>query len=199
MALSRQDHGGLQSGALIIAERKAMPLSLLSRLLGKRPDDREALRPVWQRVVDIARAPGWYASLGVADSKEGRFDMVTLVLALVLMRMEREPALAESTARLTELFIADMDGQLRESGIGDPTVGKHVRKLITTLGGRLGALREAMPQGNAALIPVVERNVTTTAGSDQAALADAVVALHQTIDQLPTDALLSGNFAFAPQ
>lgn len=174
-------------------------MSLLSRLLGKRPDDRETLRPVWQRVVDIARTPGWYASLGVADSKEGRFDMVTLVLAVVLMRMEREQELAESTARLTELFIADMDGQLRESGIGDPTVGKHVRKLITTLGGRLGALREALPQGEAALVPVLERNVTTVPGSDHAALASAVLALHQTIDQTATDALLAGNFAFTPQ
>ncbi len=174
-------------------------MSLLSRLLGKRPDDREALRPVWQRVVDIARAPGWYASLGVADSKEGRFDMVTLVLAVVLMRMEREQELAESTARLTELFIADMDGQLRESGIGDPTVGKHVRKLITTLGGRLGALREALPQGETALAPVLERNVTTIPGSTPASLAHAVLTLHQTIEQTTTDALLAGNFAFTPQ
>jgi len=174
-------------------------LSFLSRLLGKRPDDRETLRPVWQRVVDIARAPGWYASLGVADSKEGRFDMVTLVLALVMIRMEREPELAESSALLTEHFIADMDGQLRESGIGDPTVGKHVRKLITTLGGRLGALRAALPGEEAALVPVLERNVTTLPGCDHAALARAVLSLHDVIGQTTTDALLSGNFAFAPQ
>lgn len=174
-------------------------MSLLSRLLGKRPDDREALRPVWQRVIDIARAPGWYASLGVADSKEGRFDMVTLVLALVLLRMEREPELAESTARLTELFIADMDGQLRESGIGDPTVGKHVRKLITTLGGRLGALRGALPEGEAALTSLIERNVTTVPGSDPAALANAVRSLHDVVEQTTSDALRSGNLAFSPQ
>ena len=121
-------------------------MNLLSRLFGKRPDEREALRPLWQRVVELARARAWYARLGVADTMEGRFDMVSLVLAAVLLRMEREPELAESQARLTELFVDDMDGQLRQNGIGDPTVGKHVRKLVTTLGGRLGALREALPR-----------------------------------------------------
>lgn len=198
MALSVIAAAGCNPGLELSLNERPCQLSLLSRLFGKRPDDRDALRPTWQRVVDIARAPGWYASLGVADSKEGRFDMVTLVLAIVLLRLERDE-LAESTALLTELFIADMDGQLRESGIGDPTVGKHVRKLITTLGGRLGALREALPEGEAALIPVLERNVTVTTGTDHAALASAVLALHNLVDQTSTDAVLTGNFTFAPQ
>ena len=103
-------------------------MSFLSRLLGKHSDERKALSPLWQRVIELARAKAWYARLGVADSMEGRFDMVSLVLAAVLLRMEREPALAEAQARLTELFVDDMEGQLRQSGIGDPTVGKHVRK-----------------------------------------------------------------------
>ncbi len=173
-------------------------MSLLSRLLGKRPDEREALRPLWKQVIELARAKGWYASLGVADTMEGRFDMVSIVLAAVLLRMEREPALGEAQARLTELFVEDMDGQLRQSGIGDPTVGKHVRKLVTTLGGRLGAMREAMGQGAAALVPVLERNVTMWPSAELAPLADAVMALGVAIGATPTDALLSGQFAFDP-
>ena len=173
-------------------------MSFLSRLLGKRPDEREALRPLWQRVIEIARAKAWYARLGVADSVEGRFDMVSLVLAAVLLRMEREPTLAEAQARLTELFVNDMDGQLRQRGIGDPTVGKHVRKLVTTLGGRLGALRDAYPQGAAALVPVLDRNVTVRPGAEFVPLADAVAALIAAISDTPIDALLSGKFAFDP-
>lgn len=173
-------------------------MSLLSRLFGKRPDEREALRPLWQRVVELARAKGWYARLGVADSMEGRFDMVSMVLAAVLLRMEREPELAEAQARLTELFVDDMDGQLRQSGIGDPTVGKHVRKLVTTLGGRLGALRDAMPQGPQALVPVLERNVTMLPETDPAPLANAIAALASAIGDTPTEALLAGRFDFDP-
>lgn len=173
-------------------------MSFLSRLFGTRPDEREALRPLWQRVVELARAKGWYVRLGVADSKEGRFDMVSLVLAAVLLRMEKEPALAQAQARLTELFVEDMDGQLRQSGIGDPTVGKHVRKLVTTLGGRLGALRDAMPQGAAALVPVLERNLTVRPGADLGPLADALVALVEAIGGLSAESLLAGEIAFEP-
>lgn len=173
-------------------------MSFLSRLLGKRTDEREAMRPLWHRVVELARAKGWYAPLGVADTIEGRFDMVSLVLAAVLLRLEREPGLAELQARLTELFVEDMDGQLRQSGIGDPTVGKHVRKLVTTLGGRLGAMREAVPQGASAMVPVLERNLTVQPGAELAPLAQAVVALVAAIDAAPTQALLAGQFAFDP-
>ncbi|MCB2062446.1 MAG: ubiquinol-cytochrome C chaperone family protein [Novosphingobium sp.] len=173
-------------------------MSILSRLLGKRPDEREALRPVWQNVVTVARARGWYASCGVADTKEGRFDMVSLVLAAVLLRMEHEPDLAEAQARLTELFVEDMDGQLRQSGIGDPTVGKHVRKLVTTLGGRLGALRDALPGGLEALVPVLERNVTMRDGTDPVPLAQAVAALVTALGDTQIPALLAGQFSFEP-
>ncbi len=173
-------------------------MSFLSRLFGKRTDEREALLPLWRRVVELARAKPWYARLGVADTMEGRFDMVSLVLAAVLLRMEREPGLAEAQARLTELFVEDMDGQLRQSGIGDPTVGKHVRKLVTTLGGRLGALRDAVPQGSAALAPVLERNVTVQPGTDLGPLADGVAGLVAAISKTSTEALLAGHFTFDP-
>lgn len=173
-------------------------MSFLSRIFGKRPDEREALRPLWQSVVAMARAKPWYARLGVADSKEGRFDMVSLVLAAVLLRMEREPEMAQSQALITELFVEDMDGQLRQDGIGDPTVGKHVRKLVTTLGGRLGAMREALPGGPAALVPVLERNVTVLPGTDLSALARAVAAMVASVDGVSSDDLLAGRIAFEP-
>jgi cytochrome b pre-mRNA-processing protein 3 len=173
-------------------------MSFLSRIFGKRPDEREALRPLWHSVVAMARAKGWYASLGVADSKEGRFDMVSLVLAAVLLRMEREPEMTQSQALLTELFVEDMDGQLRQDGIGDPTVGKHVRKLVTTLGGRLGAMREALPSGPAELVPVLERNVTVLPGTDLSALAQAVAAMAASVDRVSRDNLLAGRIAFEP-
>ncbi|WP_204310223.1 ubiquinol-cytochrome C chaperone family protein, partial [Enterobacter cloacae] len=51
------------------------------------------------------------------------------------------------STHLTEVFIDDMDGQLRQIGIGDIVVGKHVGKMMGMLGGRLGAYREALAAG----------------------------------------------------
>ncbi len=133
-------------------------LALLSRLFGERRE-RAALRPLYDALVAAARDPAWYREGAVPDTLEGRFDMVATMLALALLRLESEGdgAKAESVA-LTEIFIDDMDGTLRQIGIGDFVVGKHVGKLVGALGGRLGALREAFVDG-AALEPAVRRNV----------------------------------------
>lgn len=109
-------------------------MNLLSRLFRSRQDPRDALRPLWHRIVEIAREREWYADHGVADTVAGRFDMITAVLAVVIIRMEREPILVPPSVRLTELFVDDMDGQLRESGVGDVVVGKHMGKLMSVLG-----------------------------------------------------------------
>ena len=67
-------------------------MSILARLFGtvfsSGPDPREEWRPLWHRVVAEARDPDWYRMCGVADSVEGRYDMITLVLTLVMLRLE---------------------------------------------------------------------------------------------------------------
>ncbi len=168
-------------------------MSILSRLLGKRDDDRAALRPLWHRVVEIAREPQWYVECGLADSVPGRFDAITLVLALVLLRMEQDEALTQASVRLNELFVEDMEGQLRQSGVGDLVVGKHVGKLMGALGGRLGAIREALPLGEAALAEVVSRNATMVEGGGNPAKAAArLLALADGLRVIPAAALLAG-------
>ena len=60
----------------------------------------------------------------------------------------RPPEAATASVRLTERFVTDMDGQLRESGIGDIGVGKHIGKMMAMLGGRLGAYRDGLAAGD---------------------------------------------------
>jgi cytochrome b pre-mRNA-processing protein 3 len=174
-------------------------VSLISRLIGKRSDSREAVRPLWHRVVEIAREKPWYAQCGVADTVAGRFDAITMVLALVMLRMERDKpeddTLIEPSVRLTELFVEDMDGQLRQSGVGDLVVGKHMGKLMSVVGGRIGALKDALPGDDTALIAALERNVTLTEGADTARLAAEVRRLHGQIDALSNEDLLAARIA----
>lgn len=172
-------------------------MSLIDRLLGRSTDDRAPVRPLWHRAVEIAREKPWYAQYGVADTVPGRFDAVTLVLSLVMLRMEDEEQLKVLAARLTELFVEDMDGQLRQSGVGDLVVGKRMGKLVSTLGGRIGALRDVLssPDPQAALVPVLERNVTLVEHADTAGLANAVLALSRQLDATSAEDLLAGRIA----
>ncbi len=172
-------------------------MSILDRLLGRNSDDRAPVRPLWHRTVEIAREKAWYAQYGVADTVPGRFDAVTLVLSLVMLRMERDEHLKILSARITEVFVEDMDGQLRQSGVGDLVVGKRMGKLVSTLGGRMGALRDALASADpqAALVPVLKRNVTLVEGADLPGLAQAVVTLSRQLDATSNEDLLAARIA----
>ncbi len=170
-------------------------MRLLERLFSRRPDPREEVRDLWREVIAMARQPAWYRDCGVADTLEGRFDMVTAVLALVLLRMEREPTLAVRTAPLTELFVEEMDGQLRQTGVGDLMVGKQIGKLMATLGGRMGAFRAALADGGETLAQAVHRNITL---ADESRADAAASRLRQLADRLAatgSEALLKGDLA----
>jgi cytochrome b pre-mRNA-processing protein 3 len=95
---------------------------------------------------------------------------------------------------LTELFVDDMDAQLREAGVGDPAVGKHIGKLVSALGGRLGAYREALAaEGNELLAAAVQRNVTLRDGAGPAETATALRKLYAGLRETPAQAILSGE------
>jgi cytochrome b pre-mRNA-processing protein 3 len=170
-------------------------LALLSRLFGARRE-RAELRPLYDALVASARDPAWYREGGVPDTIEGRFDMVAAMMAVILLRLEAEGerARAESVA-LTETFIDDMDGTLRQIGIGDFVVGKHVGKLVGALGGRLGAFREALV-GGAPLEAAVRRNLFRDSAAEPAQVgyvAERLRRLHRSLAETPLQSLLAGT------
>jgi cytochrome b pre-mRNA-processing protein 3 len=79
-------------------------------------------------------------------------------------------------ARLTEVFVDDMDGQLREVGIGDMIVGKHIGQIMSAVGGRLGALRSALSD-TAELDEAIVRNIYRGVAPESGALAHTRQAL----------------------
>ncbi|OGS47816.1 MAG: hypothetical protein A3J40_06890 [Erythrobacter sp. RIFCSPHIGHO2_12_FULL_63_10] len=173
-------------------------MSLFTRLFASKPDPRDGLRPLWQRVVAMARLREYYADCHVADTVSGRFDMVCAVLSLVMLRMEASSLRAQS-AYLAELFVEDMEGQLREIGINDVVVGKRMGGLMSALGGRLGAIRTALAaDGLVELTRVVERNVSFADAGSPLGVAERLLALHRELASLTDEALIAGDFGDAP-
>ena len=171
-----------------------MRLSFLSRLFGRGEDD--VALALYDSVVAQARLPHWYETGGVPDTIDGRFDMIAAILSLVLLRLERDPSAATASARLTERFVSDMDGQLRESGVGDIGVGKHIGKMMGMLGGRLGAYRDGLVARD--LSTALERNVYRAVPPAPAALAhteDMLFAFDTRLAALPTPTILAGDIA----
>ena len=79
-------------------------------------------------------------------------------------------------------------GQLRESGVGDVMVGKHVGRLLSVLGGRLGAFREALAAGDeTAFEAALERNTTMAEGRATGALAQRLMSFRAALARLDSD------------
>lgn len=169
---------------------------------------REDRRPfaLYGAIVAQARQAAFYTDFGVADSLDGRFDMVVLHVVLATRRLRRD-APAEHQA-LFDLFVSDMDRSLREMGVGDLTVPKRMKVMAAAFYGRLEAYGSALDARDAdGLAEAIGRNVFPGAepGGAAAALAAYVVATEDALAAAPLEAVLEGKLpfpdpaAFAPE
>lgn len=128
----------------------------LMRLFRSEP---RTARPLYDQVVARARQPRWYLEGQVPDTVEGRFSMLATLISLLDLRLEsgEEPARLASVS-IAECFIDDMDGELRQMGVGDPVMEKRVGSLVGALGGRVGAWRRAV-NGEESWEAVIGRSV----------------------------------------
>lgn len=180
----------------------AQPMSILAalkRLVAGAPPS--AADHLYDIVVAEARRPGWYIEGSVPDTMDGRFDMLALVLALLMLRLEAitgdDPThrAAQLSVDLADRFIADMDGNLRQDGVGDQVVPKHLGHMMAALGGRLGAYRAA-GRDPAALADALARNLYRGAAVDADALAwtaTRALAIAARLDDTGFAALAAGR------
>ena len=103
---------------------------------------------LFQSLVEEARRPHWYLLGKVPDTIDGRFAILATIAALVTVRLEHGGETArEAGVGLTERFVEAMDSEHRELGIGDPALGKKVRRLVGSLGRRIELWRGAVHDG----------------------------------------------------
>ncbi len=100
---------------------------------------RKRIHALYVQAVAAAREPHFYEHLGVADTIDGRFDMIALQVFMRSRTLEN----ADEREALMECMIADMDCSLREMGVGDVGVSKRVEKMAYALNGRMQAYGDA--------------------------------------------------------
>lgn len=173
-----------------------MALRSLSRTAAR--DD--AAAEVYAAIVANARQPYFYESLGVADTIEGRFDMLLLHAVLVMRRLKSgSPAARDLSQKAFDRMFEDMDGSLREMGVGDLSVGKRVRKMGEMFYGRAAAYGEALDRNDAAALEAaIARNVYPDGGDAEKvkALARYCRAAAVDLDGQEETALLKGKVRF---
>jgi cytochrome b pre-mRNA-processing protein 3 len=96
-------------------------------LLFRRSARPDTISTLYGMIVAQARLPCFYRDYAVADTVNGRFDLIVL-LALVLDRLAQDPALQSLGQGIFDRFWEDMDHNLREMGVGDLKVPKQMRQ-----------------------------------------------------------------------
>lgn len=120
----------------------------------------QAALALYSAAVLQARRPEFYVDFGVADSLDGRFDMITLHVYLVLRRLRAAGAAAQPLSQvLADLMFDDMDQSLRELGVGDMGVGKRVRRMAEAFYGRVAAYDQALSGEAGAIESALARNI----------------------------------------
>ncbi|HYC98310.1 ubiquinol-cytochrome C chaperone family protein [Brevundimonas sp.] len=133
---------------------------MLQNLFRTRPRERLG-EPLYERAVQQARDPGFYTRMGVADRIDARFELYTLHVLLLVMRLRDEGEQgAEAGQALFDTYVSALDHALRELGVGDISVGKKMRKLGEAMYGRMSAYEPPLRQGDAAALAAsLSRNV----------------------------------------
>jgi len=126
----------------------------------RRRSRQNTISALYGTIVAQARLPCFYRDYGVADTVDGRFDLLVLHLALIVDRLAEEPESREAGQVLFDHFCQDMDYNLREMGIGDLSVPKKMQRIGQAFYGRAQAHRSALSvDGEAALVEALTRNV----------------------------------------
>jgi len=159
-----------------------------------------SIAALYGAIVAQARLPAFYVAFGVPDTLEGRFDLLVLHLVLVLRRLSRAGDRGrEFGQQLFDAFCRDLDGNLREMGVGDLTVPKRMRRFGEAFYGRQATYLAALGAQNPADFEnALSRNILQAEGSDAraACLARYARAAVRQLDAQQDVALLGGAVDF---
>jgi cytochrome b pre-mRNA-processing protein 3 len=128
----------------------------------------DTIHALYGAIVAQARSPVFYRGYGVPDTVTGRLEMI-MIHAFLFSRRARNRT--ETMRRLGQgvfdRFCDDMDANLREMGIGDLAVPKHMQRIGEAFYGRAAAYDAALaaPQ-DSALAQALIRNVFAEAPQD---------------------------------
>lgn len=167
---------------------------MLRNLFKSRPS-RQAAESLYAQAVAQARLPAFYAGLGVPDRIDSRFELYTLHVTLLVLRLRDEgQAGADAAQDVFDAYVSALDNTLRELGVGDVSVGRKMRKLGEAVYGRMTAYETAIrAQDRDGLAQALARNILEAEGtaSGMATLADYALDTRAALAAQPFAAVMA--------
>lgn len=150
---------------------------------------RKARKDAAARLYEVAvlhsRTPVFYERLGVADTIDGRFDLLTLYVFLMMDRLNDLGPEGRKTAQtLFDQMFRMIDLTLREMGFGDMGIPKHMKKMMRAFNGRAHSYHAALQTRDVDVVMLaIARNVYRAEGEaipyGAAELAGHMIDVHE--------------------
>jgi len=117
---------------------------------------RDIVTRLCEAVSARSRESVFFCELRVADTIDGRFDLLALHAWLVMDELHRRQEI-ETGQKFVEVLFVQFDEALRELGAGDIGMTRRIKKMASAFFGRLHAYREASDESS--LAAAIVRNL----------------------------------------
>jgi cytochrome b pre-mRNA-processing protein 3 len=173
---------------------------MILKLFRRTPRD-TTIATLYGVIVAQARSPAFYTRFGVPDTAEGRLEMIILHAVLLLSRLESGDGPARPLGQaLFDYFCSDVDGNLREMGVGDLAVPRKMKAVAEAFYGRKRAYEAALAASDVEqLVTALGRNVPAGVSADPTGMQWLAAYVRESGRKLAaTDetALLQGRVSF---
>ncbi len=165
--------------------------------------EKETAHKLYHIIVRQARQESFYKDFCVADTFEGRFDMITLHMVLVMRRLKQDVDVTKKLSQaLFDFMFDDVDLNLRELGIGDMGVLSRVKKLAKAFYGRLESYDLGLNQeDDAELGAALQRNLYQEKEASEENLAAIIAYMRREsahLESMDISCFMNAELEFGP-
>ncbi len=161
---------------------------------------KQAAAGLYQTVRSQSRHPVFYADWGVADTMDGRFDALCLHIAPLLGRLRKAgPHGAKLAQSVFDAMFRDIDQTLRETGVGDLGVPKHMARMMKAFNGRTHVYCTAIDARDAAALETaIARNLyrTEVPPRESADVAAYILSVSEMLGAMTLEDFMRGHVTY---
>ena len=157
-------------------------MGILAKLFGREDAARKDADRIYNAMMVQARLPEFYGPNKVPDNYDGRIDLLTLHLSVIIRALNAHGEQGKRLAQaIYEVMRDDWDVALREEGMSDTGVMKRIKPMIRLFYTRIKAYTEGIDAGSieAALMSAM---LEETDGSFAPALSQYSLAAAAALD-----------------
>lgn len=171
----------------------------------KKSSWKEQAQDLYAFAVDLARQPFFYTQYNVPDTPEGRYELLTLHLFLILYRLKNPIAgdpdyPQEISQEICDLMVADLDHSLRDLRLSDLKIARQFKQFIEGFYGRLVAYDDAIEKGPEHLQKALLRNIygDNCVGNEAQLLTTYTMTQHSHFSTTSLPQLIKGEHHVPP-